>query len=137
MSASAARYYFSNALGTIDFVPGAYACLRWSGQPLSSPELRALYVHARNALTSNRLTRLLVDHRAMPAAPAPADQRWLLTQWLPATAAHAPAIRYAALPAPEPSRRLHTEAVVRDLRRFLAVGLFNDAAQAVSWLQAA
>lgn len=132
----AARHYFSNALGVIDFVPDAYARLRWSGQPLSSPELRALYVHVRNVLERKGLHGLLVDHRAMPTAPA-ADQQWLLTQWLPETAARVPATRYAALPAPDPACRLHTAAVVQDLRRYLAVALFDEPEPAVSWLQAA
>ncbi|MCC3156489.1 hypothetical protein LJ737_04525 [Hymenobacter sp. 15J16-1T3B] len=131
------RHYFSNAAGSIDFVPGDYVRLRWSGQPLTSPELRALYVHARNVLERKGLRRLLVDHRAMPAAPEPADRQWLLTQWLPDTVARTRATHYAALPAPDPARRLHTEPVVQDLRRYLTVALFDDPEQAAAWFHAA
>ncbi|MCC3159740.1 hypothetical protein LJ737_21035 [Hymenobacter sp. 15J16-1T3B] len=133
----ATRHYFSNALGSIDFVPGAYVQLRWSGQPLSSPELRALYIHVRNVLERKGLHCLLVDHRAMASAPDAADQQWLLTQWLPETAARTRATHYAALPAPDPARRLHTEPVVQDLRRYLSVALFDDPEQAAAWFDAA
>lgn len=133
----ATHHYFSNALGAIDFVPDAYVLLRWSGQPLSSLELRALYVHARNALERTGLCCLLVDHRTMPTLPDIADQEWLLTQWLPETVARTRTTHYAALPALDPACRLHTEPVVQDLRRYLSVALFDNPEQAAAWFHAA
>ena len=132
-----AQPYFTNAVGTVDFVGGAFVHLRWSGQPLRSPELRALYVHARNLLLRHALPGLLADHRAMPAAPTPADRQWLLGQWLPQTVAQTRYVRCAVLPAPDPTHRLHTAPLVRDLRRYLAVTLFEDYAPAVAWLSSA
>ena len=133
----AARHYFSNALGSIDYVPDAYVSLHWSGQPLNSLELRALYVHARNLLERANLSCLLADHRAMSAAPAPADQEWLLTNWLPATVATTHNMRYAVLPAQEPSHRLHTAPTVDKLRHYVSVALFDDLNRATTWLQTA
>ena len=42
------RFYFSNAVGSVDFVPDSYVYLHWSGAPLTSLEFRALYEHVRN-----------------------------------------------------------------------------------------
>lgn len=131
------HHYFSNALGSVQYVADAYVLLRWARQPLSSPEWRALYIHTRNLLAREGLSALLVDHRAVPAAPTAADQQWLLTRWLPDVAARTGVARYAALPAPDPICRLHTEAVVGDLRRYLTVALFDDPVQAEAWLRAA
>lgn len=134
---SATQYYFSNAVGSVDFVPGDYVQLRWSGRPWSSSEWRALYVHTRNVLENMGICCLLVDHRAMPAAPDLADQQWLLTQWLPETVTRTRATRYAALPALDPAHRLHTEPVVQDLRQYLSVALFEDPEQAAAWFHTA
>lgn len=133
---STPRHYFSNGLGTVEYLPDAYAHLRWSDQALSSPEWRALYVHVRNLLVRKALPGLLVDHRRAAAAPTTADQHWLLSQWLPDLVAHTPVARYAALPAADPACRLHTEAVVLDLRRYLTVALFDEPGPALSWLAA-
>lgn len=65
------QQYFANAVGAVHFVPDAFVYLHWSGHPLSSPELRALYVHTRNLLLRHNLPGILADHRAMPAAPTP------------------------------------------------------------------
>ncbi|GAB3829641.1 hypothetical protein [Hymenobacter jeollabukensis] len=129
--------YFANALGAVLYVPDAYLTLRWTDQPLSSHEWRALYVHARNLLERAGLRGVLADHRAATAPPTAADQQWLLTRWLPDVATRTGLVRYAALPAPNPSHRLHTGPVVHDLRRFLTVGLFDDPAPAADWLRAA
>ncbi|MBF9239845.1 hypothetical protein I2I05_20805 [Hymenobacter sp. BT683] len=131
------RFYFSNAVGSVDFVPHAYVYLHWSGAPLSSGEFRALYVHARNLLQRHELKAILADHQAMPSAPDPADQQWLLTQWLPETVAATSLARYAALPTADPTRRLHTETVLEGLRQRLQVAVFSDLDQAGAWLQEA
>lgn len=131
------HHYFSNALGSVQYVADAYVLLRWNSQPLSSPEWRALYVHTRNLLEREGLRALLVDHRAVPAPPAAADQQWLLTRWLPDVATRTGVARYAALAAADPVCRLHTESVVYDLRRYLTVALFDEPDPAAAWLTAA
>ena len=131
------RFYFSNAVGSVDFVPSAYVYLHWSGAPLTSVEFRALYVHTRNLLERHKLHAILADHQAMPAAPDEADQEWLLRQWLPETIAATSLARYAALPTPDPDRRLHTETVLKGLRRHLEVAVFDDLDEASAWLKAA
>ncbi|WP_345236452.1 hypothetical protein [Hymenobacter saemangeumensis] len=128
------RHYFANAVGSVDFVPKAYVYLHWSGKQLSSLEFRALYVHARNLLRRNRLTGILADHRAMPDAPAEADREWLLNEWLPQTMEESALARYAVLPAPAPENRLHTDHVLKDLRRYLTVKAFDDMDAAVAWV---
>lgn len=120
------------------FVPGAFLYLHFSGEPMSSPELRALYVHAANSLARHGLRGILADHRAMPTAVEAADQHWLLTQWLPTTMPPPPpSIRYAVLPNPSPLRRLHTEAVLRNLGRYVQVAVFEELEAAAQWLQQA
>ena len=131
----ATQHYFANAVGAVDFVPKACVYLHWTGAPMSSAELRALYVHTRNLLQRHELCCLLADHRAMPAALTPADQNWLLTQWLPQTLTETKQLRYAALPTTDPTHRLHTEPVVRELRRYATVSLFSDLDQAAAWLR--
>ncbi|MCC2546456.1 hypothetical protein LJY25_08370 [Hymenobacter sp. BT175] len=69
-------------------------------------------------------------------APDEADQQWLLEQWLPETITATSLTRYAALPTPDPSRRLHTETVLEGLRRHLQVAVFDDLDQASAWLSA-
>lgn len=123
-------------MGSVDFVPRSYVYLHWSGAPLTSAEFRALYVHARNLLERHALKAILADHHAMPAAPDAADREWLLGQWLPETTAATSLTRYAALPTPDPGRRLHTEQVLAGLRRHLQVGVFDDLDRARAWLQA-
>ncbi|WP_324672753.1 hypothetical protein [Hymenobacter sp. GOD-10R] len=129
------HHYFSNALGTLEYLPDSYVYLRWSGKAPTSLELRALYIHARNLLERTNLCCLLVDHRALPAAFDAADQEWLLTRWLPETTAHTHCNRYAVLPALEPTHRLHTDPVIAKFRCYFSVALFEDLNQATAWLQ--
>lgn len=130
------QHYFSNAVGSVLFVPGSFVYLHWSGEPMSSPELRALYIHARNLLHRNNLTGILADHRAMPAAFDAPDQEWLLTQWLPQTISPPPPpVFYAVMLSPHPERRLHTEDVLRDLRRYVTAAVFEDLDEAATWLR--
>lgn len=130
------NHYFSNAVGSVLFVPGSFVYLHWTGEALHSVELRALYVHARNLLLRYDLHRILADHRAMPAAFDPAERDWLLTEWFPHTTEKIPRVRYAALPSPDPQRRLHTDEVMQALRRYADVALFDDIAEATAWLEA-
>ena len=131
------QLYFSNAVGSVLFVPEAFAYLHFSGEPMSSPELRALYVHAANLLSRHALPGILADHRAMPAAFAPDDREWLLAEWLPHTVPPPPpTVRYAVLPSPSPTRRLHTDEVLRDLEQYLVVRVFENLDQAAEWLKA-
>ena len=131
------RFYFSNAVGAVDYVPRTYVYLHWTGAPLTSVEFRALYVHVRNLLQRHQLNAILADHHAMPEAPEEADRAWLLGQWLPETMAETSLARYAVLPTPDPSRRLHTEMVLQGLQQRLQVGVFDDLHQASAWLQGA
>lgn len=130
------RLYFSNAVGSVLFVPDSFAYLHFSGESMTSPELRALYVHAANLLERHALPGILADHRAMPAAFDAADRDWLLTDWFPHTTEELPRVRYAALPSPDPQRRLHTDDVVHTMRNYAEVALFDDSATATAWLQA-
>lgn len=131
------QLYFSNAVGSVLFVPESFMYLHFSGEPMSSPELRALYVHAANLLARHGLTGILADHRAMPTAFAAADREWLLTEWLPHTVPPPPpSVRYAVLPNSSPIRRLHTDEVLRDLEQYLIVRVWEDLEQAADWLKA-
>ncbi|GAA3921225.1 hypothetical protein [Hymenobacter algoricola] len=130
------HFYFSNAVGSVDFVPHSYVYLHWSGAPLTSGEFRALYSHVRNLLQRHNLKAILADHQAMPTAPNEADRAWLLEQWLPETIAVTALARYAALPTRDPGRRLHTETVLEGLRHHLQVAVFEDLDQASAWLTA-
>ncbi|MBF9221249.1 hypothetical protein [Hymenobacter ruricola] len=134
---SQSLHYFSNAVGSVDFVPREYVALHWTGAPLSSLEFRALYVHARNLLRRHRLKGILADHHAMPEAPTPDDREWLLREWLPQTLEETPFTHYAVIPMPDPANRLHTDAVLQDLRQLVTVGVFDDVDQARNWMQAA
>lgn len=130
------HHYFSNAVGSVDYVPHAgYLCLHWSGQPMTGPEFRALYVHAHNLLRRYPLHGILADHRAMPAAPAPADRDWLLGTWLPAVLEDTHLVRYAVVPTLEPAHRLHTPAVAEQLRRVLTTAFFEELPPAIDWLR--
>ena len=134
----ASQHYFSNAVGAVDFVPeDGYLLLRWTGQPMTSPEFRALYVHAHNLLLRYRLRGILADHRAMPAAPDPADRAWLLTTWLPQAVAETEFRRYAVVPTLDPAHRLHTSAVQDEVRRTVTTEFFEEVAPAAAWLRAA
>jgi len=131
-------HYFANAVGSLDYVPDAgYLYLHWSGVPLTGPEFRALYVHAHNLLRRYHLHGILADHRAMPTAPATPDRDWLLNTWLPAVLADTDLTHYAAVPTPDPARRLHTPAVAEQLRRMVATALFEEITPAIDWLRAA
>ena len=125
--------YFANAVGAVHFVPGAYVYLHWHQVPMTSPELRALYVHARNLLARHGLRRILADHRAMPDVTA-ADRAWLVTEWLPETVAQTGYSHCAVLRAPNPHTRMHTDKVVEGLRRYVTVELFEELPTAVAWL---
>jgi len=130
------QHYFSNAVGSVLFVPGAFVYLHFSGEPMSSIELRALYVHAANLLARHSLSGILADHRAMPAAFVEDDRDWLLTRWLPQTVSPPPPpIFYAVLPNPHPTRRLHTDEVLQNMRLHVTVGVFDELEQAADWLQ--
>ncbi|MBG8556291.1 hypothetical protein [Hymenobacter guriensis] len=131
----APHLYFSNAVGSVLFVPKAFAYLHFSGESMTSQELRALYVHAANLLARYQLYGILADHRAMPAAFEVADRQWLLTEWLPNTIPTPPPIvRYAVLPQDDPARRLHTDHVLHQLRELVHAATFTDLEQAAAWL---
>lgn len=125
--------YFDNAVGAVHFVPGAYVYLHWHGDSMTSPELRSLYIHARNLLQREQLPRILADHRTMPAL-AEADKQWLLTEWVPETVATTDYSHCAVLRTLNLANRLHTDDVVTVLRKFLTVELFADLASAAAWL---
>ncbi|AWM31399.1 hypothetical protein [Hymenobacter nivis] len=134
---SPTHHYFSNAVGSVDYVPAdGYLYLHWSGVPMTGPEFRALYIHAHNLLRRYPLRGILADHRAMPAAPAPADRDWLLNTWLPAVLADTHFARYAVVPTLEPAHRLHTPAVAKQLQRAITAAFFEDIPPAVDWLLA-
>lgn len=134
---SSTQYYFSNAVGSVDYVPDdGYLYLHWSGAPMTGPEFRALYIHAHNLLRRYPLRGILADHRTMPAAPAAADRDWLLTTWLPAVLADTHFERYAVVPTLEPAHRLHTPAVAEQLRRMVTTAFFEDLPPAAEWLRA-
>lgn len=130
------QHYFSNAVGSVLYVPNAFVYLHWSGERLESIELRALYAHARNLLERYQIHGILADHRAMPAAFATADREWLLHEWMPHTKEVAEPVRYAVLPHPDPARRLHTEPMLLDLSRYATVRCFTDLEAAAAWLTA-
>ena len=133
---SPTQHYFSNAVGSVDFSPeDGYLYLHWSGAPMTSPEFRALYTHAHNLLRRYPLRGLLADHRAMPAAPEPADRDWLLTTWLPAVLADTTFERYAVVRAPDPANRLHTPALTEELRRLVPTAFFPTIPSAAEWLR--
>ena len=128
--------YFSNAVGSVDFSPkDGYLHLHWSGTSMTSPEFRALYVHAHNLLRRYHLRGILADHRAMPTAPAPADREWLLTTWLPAVLEDTAFERYAVVPTLAPELRLHTPAVAAQLRRLVTTVFFEEIPSAAEWLR--
>jgi NhaA family Na+:H+ antiporter len=130
------QHYFSNAVGSVLFVPGSFVYLHFTGEPMGSAEVRALYVHAANLLARHSLGGILADHRAMPDAFAEEDRSWLLTHWLPNTISPPPPpVFYAVLPNSHPARRLHTDDVLHALRRYLTVGVFEDLDQAADWLR--
>ncbi|WP_345235897.1 hypothetical protein [Hymenobacter saemangeumensis] len=133
----AVSLYFSNAVGSVDFVPGSYVYLHWTGADISSVEFRALYVHVYNLLKRHELKGILADHRAMPAAPPAADRDWLLNEWLPKALAETGLARYAVLPMPDPAQRLHTDSVIGQLRQSLETAFFDDVDPAAAWLMAA
>jgi hypothetical protein len=134
---SPTQHYFSNAIGSVDFVPAdGFVYLHWSGAPMTSVEFRALYVHAHNLLRRHQLTGMLADHQAMPAAPDPADREWLLNEWLPAVLEDTRFARYAVLPTLDPSHRLHTPAVAHKVRRIVDTAFFDDLELAADWLRA-
>jgi hypothetical protein len=133
---SPTQHYFSNAVGSVDFVPlDGFIYLHWSGAPMTSTEFRALYVHAHNLLRRYPLTGMLADHHAMPAAPDPADRDWLLDEWLPAVLEDTQFTRYAVLPTLDPSHRLHTPAVARKVSRIVDTAFFDDLDAAATWLR--
>jgi len=125
--------YFANAAGAVEYVPGAYVYLRWTGVPMSSTEVHALYVHAHNLLARHKLKRILADHRSMPPL-AEADKEWLLTKWLPETVRQTGYSRCAVLKTMEPANQLHTDSVVKTLERFVSVKVFDDLPAAAEWL---
>ncbi len=130
----AALQYFANAVGAVHFVPAAYVHLHWHGVPMTSVELRALYAHTRNLLRRNNLRRILADHRAMPII-SPDDKEWLLTEWIPETVALTGYSHCAVLRGPDPATRLHTDAVISDLRRHVTVEVFEELREAADWLK--
>jgi hypothetical protein len=83
-----------------------------------------------------KLRRILADNRALPGPFDPADRDWLLSNWFPQSMQGVPQVRYAALPSPDPQRRLHTDEVLLALRHYADVALFDDIAQATAWLEA-
>ncbi|MFD1470536.1 hypothetical protein ACFQ48_20080 [Hymenobacter caeli] len=132
-----AHRYFSNAVGSVDYVPDdGYLRLRWSGEPMTGPEFRALYVHAHNLLRRYPRRGILAGHRAVPAAPAAVDRDWLLATWRPAVIEDTHLGHYAAVPALAPAHRLHTPAVAEQLRRAVATAFFEETRPAAEWLRA-
>ena len=127
------QHYFANAVGAVDFVPDAYVYLHWTGQPMSSTELRALYVHTRNLLDRSGIHSILADHRVMPTM-TDADRDWVLTTWLPATIEQTGYSHCAVLKALEPAHRLHTDPVMQLLRERLTVQVFERVTNAAAWL---
>lgn len=128
-----AWHYFANTAGTVSYVPGGYGYLRWHDQPITSEEVRALYVHLRNLLQHHQLRRVLADHRQMHTMSVD-DKHWLLTEWLPTTVALTGYSHCAVLPTLDPAHRLHSADVVAVLQNYISVGIFEELPVASTWL---
>ncbi|WP_400193118.1 STAS/SEC14 domain-containing protein [Hymenobacter sp. B81] len=125
--------YFRNAAGAVGAEPQAYVHLSWTGAPMSSGELRALYEQALSVLKQQRLNRILTDHRNMPPI-APIDQQWLSEEWVPRAVSESGYAHCAVVQSQNVFNRLGTAQVVMQLQTPLEVKYFDTAEEAAAWL---
>ncbi len=136
MPAPSATVYFENAAGRIWDHPAGYLRLHYHPGPRTATDFRALLTHAANALRRTGYGRLLVDQRQMlPFAPA--EQQWMIGEWLPHTVETA-GYRYGAvLLAHDVFARLAMNRVVLATRQLPhTYHHFDDEAAALAWLLA-
>jgi hypothetical protein len=107
--------------------------LAWKAHRFTSAEFRAALEQLLQALHASHTGKAFVDQRHM-APIAPADQEWVLRDWLPRAAQQA-GYRYAAvLPSQEVYARLASANVVMRASGRPLYQWFEDEATAVAWL---
>ncbi|GAA4392311.1 STAS/SEC14 domain-containing protein [Hymenobacter koreensis] len=131
---STTSVHFRNAAGFVGAEPGAYVYLAWTGEAMSSADMRALYNEALQALKQLRLTKILSDHRQMPPI-LPIDQQWLAQDWVPRAIGEASYECCAVVQSQNVFNRLGTAQVIMQLTAPLVIKYFDDLAAAAAWLQ--
>jgi hypothetical protein len=82
MPATHRTVYFENAAGRIWTEPAGYLRLDYHAGRRSEVEFRALLTHVRQAMSRHGRGRVLINQRQM-AGFSPAEERWMVEEWLP------------------------------------------------------
>lgn len=133
-SLTTAIVFFENSVGRVVLEPAGYIRLQWLGAPRAAGLLRAVLGQLLRAQLRTGFCRLLIDERAA-AAFSPADQAWLVEEWLPASVTCAGQHYAAHLTAADVFARLAGVTMVEKARRLgFQHQLFQHEADALHWL---
>ncbi|SNC76555.1 hypothetical protein SAMN06265337_3445 [Hymenobacter gelipurpurascens] len=136
MNSPVNRLFLENAVGRVEEDVHGFIRLQYHPGPRNSNSWQALMQHAKELLARQGRGLMLIDQQRM-APFKPAEQTWLLEQWLPSAIVDG-GYRYGAiLQAHDVFARLAMDTVrtqARDLH--LTYRYFTDEAAAVAWLLA-
>ncbi|MDO7873484.1 STAS/SEC14 domain-containing protein [Hymenobacter sp. ASUV-10] len=82
MPATHRTVYFENAAGRIWTEPAGYLRLDYHAGRRQETDFRALLTHLRQAMSRHGGGRVLINQRQM-AGFSPAEERWMIGEWLP------------------------------------------------------
>ena len=82
MPLAARTIYFQNSAGGVWEEPAQYVRLAYYPGPRPEAEFRALLTHARRAMQRYGWGRLLINQQEMKAF-TPAEESWMVQEWLP------------------------------------------------------
>jgi hypothetical protein len=127
--------YFTNAAGLVQEYAD-YVRLQYHPGPRRFDEFSALLHHVTRALSRYRLGKLLVDQRQMTPY-LPAEQVYVVQQWLPRTIVDGQYRYGAVVQAHDVFARLAMDTVRTQAQELpLTYRFFSDEEAAISWLQA-
>lgn len=134
MSSATRTIYFKNGIGCIWEEPQAYLRLDYYPGPREEAQFKALLTHARQAMQRRGWSGLLVNQQQMSAF-TPAEENWMVNEWLP-RAVQENGYRYGAvLVAHDVFARLAMNSLVMSSRKLGHLYRnFDDEAAAIAWL---
>ena len=125
---------FKNAAGQLAADPAGFLRMDWSGAKRALTDTQGLLMHMAQALQQRGWGKVLANQTLMPSF-SPAEQEWIREEWL----AYAVLSGYrhgAIVVSTDTYARLATAFITTNVGGLpLRYRSFDDAAQAIAWLQ--
>ncbi|GAA4492719.1 hypothetical protein GCM10023172_00300 [Hymenobacter ginsengisoli] len=128
-------FYYRNPLGSILYDPAGFVVLNWTDALLTPAELQSLYSHTLQALRHHGTCKLLTNQIARQPL-SPAEQKWIIEQWVPQAIAECAYSHCAIVESTQAEGHLAARAVGEGVAHHpLEFRYFQQESEARQWLE--